>query len=319
MTFDGPVEDYLPSCEAPMMGHNGPPLVAKLTDSIILALMRAVMRRRDLGSLDKAVRWATLLSLDEDGVSMTSVKKLSEAVGHGRQASVRQARDRMVGDGFQEVIGPRSVRGVKVSLEDEITTYCDKVRPSSDCTTSPGSDRTRLPGSNRTRSGLPSSDRTRLPGSNGTTSSRTRVSYTEENNTPYSPPKPKRAAARSVEPDRFDEFWVLYPRKVGKGQARKAWAKALKITTADVIIQALDRQVPDLRGKCEFCPHPSTWLNGERWTDEPAKSGINGKHQVDLDQYFDEAEKREEEARKERERYEEYQRLAERSRPQHKR
>jgi len=213
MTFDGAIEDYLN--EAPMMGHNGPPPIVKLTDSIILALMRAVMRRRDLGSLDKAVRWATLLSLDEDGVSMTSVKKLSEAVGHGRQASVRQARDRMVGDGFQEVVGPRSVRGVKVSLEDEITTYCDNVRPSSDCTMSPSSDCTRLPGSDRTRSGLPGSDGTRSPGSNGTTSSRTRVSYTGRD-------------IKNISPLRAHEDWIEFRPGPGKtaiisDKGREGW------------------------------------------------------------------------------------------------
>jgi hypothetical protein len=176
MTFDGPVEEYLH--EAAMMGHNGPPPIVKLTDSIILALMRAVMRRRDLNYLDKAVRWATLLNADEDGVSMTSVKKLSEDVGYTKQVNVRKARDKMVGDGFQEVIGPRSVRGLQVSLVEEITTYCDEQRHSTNGTRSHSTDGTRLRSTDGTRSGLPGSDGTRLRGSHGTTSSRTRVSYT---------------------------------------------------------------------------------------------------------------------------------------------
>lgn len=30
----------------------------------------------------------------------------------------------------------------------------------------------------------------------------------------------------------FDQFWALYPRKVGKGAARKAWVSALRLEPA---------------------------------------------------------------------------------------
>ena len=71
----------------------------------------------------------------------------------------------------------------------------------------------------------------------------------------------------------FDDFWSAYPRRVGKGTARKAWVKALKKETASNIIAGLQGQLPHLqalyRGPGEdFRPHPSTWLNGERWDDE---------------------------------------------------
>lgn len=213
MTFDGPVEEYLH--EAAMMGHNGPPPIVKLTDSIILALMRAVMRRRDLSYLDKAVRWATLLNADEDGVSMTSVKKLSEDVGYTKQVNVRKARDKMVGDGFQEVIGPRSVRGLQVSLVEEITTYCDEQRHSTNGTRSHSTDGTRLRGTDGTRSGLPGSDGTRLRGSNGTTSSRTRVSYTGRD-------------IKNISPLRAHEDWIEFRPGPGKtavisDKGREGW------------------------------------------------------------------------------------------------
>lgn len=64
----------------------------------------------------------------------------------------------------------------------------------------------------------------------------------------------------------FERFWRLYPRKIGKGQARRAWAGALKKTGAELILQALQRQSFDARER--FQPHPATWLNGERWLDE---------------------------------------------------
>lgn len=67
----------------------------------------------------------------------------------------------------------------------------------------------------------------------------------------------------------FDSFWEVYPRKVGKGQARTAFAKALKKATIEEIIEGAQRLASDPNLDLQFCPHPSTWLNGERWTDAP--------------------------------------------------
>lgn len=67
----------------------------------------------------------------------------------------------------------------------------------------------------------------------------------------------------------FEEFWQLYPRKVGKGQARKAWLAATLKTKPSVIIAAAKQQSAHLIASgLKYCPHPSTWLNGERWEDE---------------------------------------------------
>lgn len=67
-------------------------------------------------------------------------------------------------------------------------------------------------------------------------------------------------------PTEFEQFWQLYPRRVGKGQARRAFATALKKTTLPVLLAALQAYVFDPRER--FQPHPATWLNGERWLDE---------------------------------------------------
>lgn len=65
----------------------------------------------------------------------------------------------------------------------------------------------------------------------------------------------------------FDRFWELYPRKVGKIAARKAWEK---ITNPDDVIEGVNRLLADPnRPSLEFLPHPSTWLNEGRWEDEP--------------------------------------------------
>lgn len=67
----------------------------------------------------------------------------------------------------------------------------------------------------------------------------------------------------------FDDWWQHYPKKVGKGQARKAYRSARKKVDHDTLVAAVKAQEPKLMAKgAEFCPHPSTWLNGERWEDQ---------------------------------------------------
>lgn len=69
--------------------------------------------------------------------------------------------------------------------------------------------------------------------------------------------------------DNFAEFWGLYPRKVAKGAARKAYGKALRIASHDEIMAGLRCQIPGMaKTEARFIPHPSTWLNQERWADE---------------------------------------------------
>lgn len=71
--------------------------------------------------------------------------------------------------------------------------------------------------------------------------------------------------------DPFDTFWREYPRKVGKGDARKKFAKALTKTSFDKIMAALERVKASAQWQKDggqFVPHPATWLNQERWEDE---------------------------------------------------
>lgn len=69
--------------------------------------------------------------------------------------------------------------------------------------------------------------------------------------------------------DGFDEFWLAYPRKVGKDAARAAWAKAVKRAPVGEIISGLHGFCVSARGAdTQFIPHPSTWLNQGRWQDD---------------------------------------------------
>jgi hypothetical protein len=66
----------------------------------------------------------------------------------------------------------------------------------------------------------------------------------------------------------FDQFWALFPRKVAKLAAQKAWEKNGCDTIADKILASLRKQVQHWTDP-KFIPHPATWLNAGRWDDEP--------------------------------------------------
>ena len=79
----------------------------------------------------------------------------------------------------------------------------------------------------------------------------------------------------------FDKFWKLYPNKTAKAAALKAWEK-LKATDelSSEIMAGLASQVTSAdwtKDGGKFIPHPATWINGKRWTDE-VKQEPTSKH-----------------------------------------
>lgn len=70
----------------------------------------------------------------------------------------------------------------------------------------------------------------------------------------------------------FNCFWSRYPRRTGKGAARKAFAAAVAAgTPASNIIEAAESyaaRCETLQKEPQFIPHPATWLNQERWEDD---------------------------------------------------
>jgi uncharacterized protein YdaU (DUF1376 family) len=69
--------------------------------------------------------------------------------------------------------------------------------------------------------------------------------------------------------DAFESWYAGYPQKVGKGQARKAFPAALRRAgSLDVLIAGRDRYIRTKPPTRDWC-HPATWLNGDRWLDEP--------------------------------------------------
>ncbi|MET3602162.1 hypothetical protein ABID12_004130 [Martelella mangrovi] len=71
--------------------------------------------------------------------------------------------------------------------------------------------------------------------------------------------------------DEFDrDVWPIYPHKVAKPAALKAWCSARQRAERDTIMAGLNRYVAkqDDRPWCNL----STWLNQDRWNDRPATS-----------------------------------------------
>lgn len=67
----------------------------------------------------------------------------------------------------------------------------------------------------------------------------------------------------------FDEFWALYPKKVGKQKAKPKFLAYSKRVGAQTIIAGLRLHLPGW-ANCErqFIPNPTTWLERGSWEDE---------------------------------------------------
>ena len=73
---------------------------------------------------------------------------------------------------------------------------------------------------------------------------------------------------------RFQEFWNLYPRKVAKPNAQKAFNRLITPDNfGDLIagVTAWAESIDWMRDGGQFIPHPTTFLNREQWNDEPSK------------------------------------------------
>jgi len=77
----------------------------------------------------------------------------------------------------------------------------------------------------------------------------------------------------------FEMFWKAYPRKIGKLAALKAWEKSKERPAVDVVVAAVEKQKASeqwLKEGGQFIPHPATWLNQGRWSEEPVMKQRRG-------------------------------------------
>jgi hypothetical protein len=74
----------------------------------------------------------------------------------------------------------------------------------------------------------------------------------------------------------FDAFWSVYPKKVGKKAAVKAWRAAKdKPPIHDLVAIVRQQRTCEAWQKDggQYVPNPATWLNQGRWDDEPQQPG----------------------------------------------
>lgn len=86
----------------------------------------------------------------------------------------------------------------------------------------------------------------------------------------------------------FEAFWKEYPNKTSKKKAKESWEKACKDLTGPSNIDDFSSAVMLGLAKAKkspqwtkdggrFIPHPTTWINQERWYDEGVAGGSGEK------------------------------------------
>jgi hypothetical protein len=114
-----------------------------------------------------------------------------------------------------------------------------------------------------------------------------RTPYTdapEREQTPPNPPTSQLALVPETPPavsgsaldEGFSTFWSSFPRKAGKGDARKAWRQVRRAgTPVEAIVAGADRYARDPNRVDQFTKLPASWLRAECWDDPPlpARSG----------------------------------------------
>lgn len=70
--------------------------------------------------------------------------------------------------------------------------------------------------------------------------------------------------------EEFERFWKIYPRRIGKAVAYKAWQKARKRAPLDAINRGATKVAfaVECGADPQYIPHPQTWLNRDGWLDE---------------------------------------------------
>jgi len=61
----------------------------------------------------------------------------------------------------------------------------------------------------------------------------------------------------------FDDFWNLYPKKIAKADALKAWKKATKNKPAEELLKLTKLYAEGPLPETKYIPYPASWLNKE--------------------------------------------------------
>jgi hypothetical protein len=104
----------------------------------------------------------------------------------------------------------------------------------------------------------------------------TRLSGTNPRETGTSPrqlgvaPRQMGVSPKQLIEQKFEKFWDIYPKKVAKQSAMKAFIKISNLeATLEKILEGVERWKASNQWKDpQFIPYPTSFLNGRRWEDE---------------------------------------------------
>ncbi|WGH91433.1 hypothetical protein QDX21_07140 [Auritidibacter ignavus] len=100
----------------------------------------------------------------------------------------------------------------------------------------------------------------------------TRKSTRRKSTQPLGTPSDTKTKKPARYAEEFETWWEIYPRKVGKERAAKAFATATEKATLEELNKGAENYRRAVVGKDPtYIAHPATWLNSGRWTDEPDK------------------------------------------------
>ena len=67
--------------------------------------------------------------------------------------------------------------------------------------------------------------------------------------------------------EEFDAFWAVYPKRIAKIAAQKAFMKARRFATFQQIVDGVQRYIRHKPAYADWA-HAASWLNAGRWLDE---------------------------------------------------
>lgn len=100
---------------------------------------------------------------------------------------------------------------------------------------------------------------------------------------------PLEPSSKDPHAEAFGAWWKIYPRRIAKPAALKAWKARSKDKTLPALEDLLDvtrRYAASVQSKDqEFIPYPATWLNQHRWEDVSSSASVSddGPSQAYLD------------------------------------
>lgn len=100
--------------------------------------------------------------------------------------------------------------------------------------------------------------------------------YAEALNT-QSPPPPLKGGV-SANDEAFNRFWDVYPKKVSKGDAKKAWDTGKCHKQIDAILASLEKHrlwTEWTKEGGRYIPYPATWLRAMGWENETENTNVS--------------------------------------------